>query len=414
MRQGTHIPPAQKTPPPINWKTNLACIWIAQFLSIVGFSFSLPFAPFFIQELGITDPQALTFWVTVFAVLAPLTLAIFAPIWGALADRFGRRLMLIRAHFGSMFFLSCMGLAPNVQWLIALRSLHGLLTGTVTASQTLASLYAPPNRNGLVLGSLSAAVFSGSMFGAFLGGIFADLFGYRRAFLVSGIFLLAAGLLVVFGVRENFQKPAVAPDYNWRREFRQAAARLQPVLPILALLVGIGIVVQFDQAWLPLLVQEIHGKRPGIAFMAGSLAAVGGIAGFMAGPIMGRLADRFDVPRIAKIAAVGSGLAMIGMALSIGFRPLLAFRFMATFFAGGLEPVFWVWLARSTSQQHRGFIFGWAATARSSGWMLAPLLSGILVGASGQIRWVFWTAAALYFLLIPFIAMIVRRLRTAE
>lgn len=399
-----------KAAAPINWKKNLVFIWLAQFLSICGFSFALPFVPFFIQELGVTDPKELAFWVTIFAALAPLTLAIFSPIWGALADRFGRRMMLIRANLGSMFFLFSMGLVPSVQWLIALRSLHGLLTGTMTASQTLASLYAPQNRSGLVLGALSAAVFSGSMTGAFLGGLFADLYGYRKAFFISACFLLLSTLLVTFAVRENFQRPPQSASRSWRHRQQTLIERLRPVAPILGLLVGIGMVVQFDSAWLPLLVQEIHGNLQGVAFMAGSLAAIGGIAGFIAGPAMGRLADRFNVPAIAKISAVGGALAMMGIALAGNFKLLLSFRFAATFFAGGLEPVFWVWLARVTSQKHRGFIFGWAATARSFGWMLAPLFSGFVVRCTGGVRGVFWTAALLYLVLIPCIVLTVKRL----
>ena len=83
----------------VNWKKNLAVIWLSQFLSIMGFSFAMPFAPYYIQDLGVTDPVRLKLWISVFAAAAPLTLAVFSPVWGALADRYGRRIMLLRANF---------------------------------------------------------------------------------------------------------------------------------------------------------------------------------------------------------------------------------------------------------------------------------------------------------------------------
>ena len=75
----------------VSWKRNLIVIWIAQFFSIMGFTFAFPFTPYYIQDLGVTDPMALKFWVSVCYAATPLSLALFAPIWGAVGDRFGTR-----------------------------------------------------------------------------------------------------------------------------------------------------------------------------------------------------------------------------------------------------------------------------------------------------------------------------------
>ena len=189
------------------WKQNLVAIWLAQFLSIAGFAFSLPFVPFYMQDLGVTDPTRLKMWVAIFGALAPLMLAIFSPIWGALADRFGRRLMLLRANFASCFLVALMGFVTNVEQLVVLRAMQGALCGTMTASQTLVSVGTPDDRGGFALGTLSAAIFSGMMFGQFIGGFFAEAIGYRQAFYVSGLILLISTLIVLFEVTEAFEKP---------------------------------------------------------------------------------------------------------------------------------------------------------------------------------------------------------------
>jgi len=140
--------------------------------------------------------------------------------------------------------------------------------------------------------------------------------------------------------------------------------------------------------------------------------AAGGIAGFLAGPIIGRIADRIAPPRIGKISAFGAGLMMLVVGLSHGFAQLFMGRFGAIFCAGGLDPVFQIWLAKTTPAASRGFIFGWAVTARSLGWMAAPLVSGVVAWMFG-LRAVFFAAAVFFFLLIPLIALIVRYLPPA-
>lgn len=396
------------------WKRNLVMVGLSQFLAMMGIAFAMPFAPYYIQQLGITDPNELKKWVALFSAAVPLTIAIFAPIWGAVGDRYGRRLMLLRAYLSGMFILALMGMVPNVQLLVALRLLQGMLTGTMPAAQTFVSVDIPPQRSGLALGTLSAAVFSGAMAGTFIGGLFAELFGYRLAFIGSSVFLGLASLLVLLGTREQFVRPAEGlTDFSLESYAKHVWTKIGPVLPILMLMMTMGFVLQFDLAWLPLLVQEIHGSLKGAAFWTGVLGVVGGTAGFLAGPIIGRFADRVPPPRIGKISAAGAGLMMVLMGLSHGFGQLFAARFGAIFCAGGLDPVFQIWLAKTTPRASRGLIFGWATTARALGWMTAPLVSGSLAWLFG-LRSVFFGSALFFFLLIPAIALTVRRLPAAR
>lgn len=392
----------------INWRRNLLLVWVSQFIGLMGFAFAMPFAPYYIQELGVKDPVKLKLWVSVYAAAAPLTMAIFAPIWGAVADRYGRRVMLLRANFGAAFVLVAMGSVRSVTALVLLRLLQGSLTGTVSAAQTLVSVYTPVEKTGFALGTLSAAVFSGNMVGAFVGGIVADHFGYRSAFLIAGILLMAAGMMVLIGVEEQFLRPARTnvPKGQWLDlQFSQ----LRPALPILLLIMGMAFVRQFDSAMLPLLVQEIQGSIVGAATKSGTLSAIGGVAGLLAGVILGRLADRVSPPKIAKASALGAGLLEIPMATAHCFLALFAARFGMVFCAGGLDPVFQIWLAKSTPQDRRGTVFGWAVTVKSIGWVFAPLLSGAVASAF-QIRAVFLVGGCCFFLLIPAIGLVARKL----
>jgi DHA1 family multidrug resistance protein-like MFS transporter len=392
-----------------DWKRNFIVIWIAQFLSMTGFSFSMPFAPFYMQELGVTDPVKLKFWISIFSAATPLSLAIFAPIWGAVADMYGRRMMLLRANFAGAVVISLMGLVPSVEYLIALRLLQGVFTGTVTAAQTMVSVDTPQEHSGFALGALTAAIFSGNMFGSFAGGFMADFFGYRVAFFGSGVLLVIAGLVVLLGAREKF----VRPVRTARTRTVPLLTQLGPSLPILVLLFSMALVRSFDNAFLPLLVQDIQGSIKGAAAWTGTLSAVCSVAGLLAGIILGRLADRMPPPRIGKYSAFLAGMLTIPQALIHGFFGLFAARFGMVFFSGGLDPVFQIWLAKVTPEKQRGFIFGWAATAKSIGWMIAPLASGVVAGTL-SVRAIFFFSAALYLLLIPLINIVVRYIQREQ
>ena len=385
---------------PLDWRQNLAAIWLSQFFSIMGFSFALPFAPYYIQELGVTDPVALKLWVSVFAAATPLSLAIVQPLWGIAADRYGRRRMLMRANLAGCGVLLLMAGVHSVEALVALRLLQGVFTGTVTAAQTMVAASTPNHRSGLALGALSAAIFSGTMAGAFFGGWFAHAFGYRATFVAAAGIILLASLVVLLFAREEFTPPegpafaGAAAQLSWRS--------LGPSLPILALIAIMAGTRQFDMAMMPLLVQDIHGKVDGVSRLTGTLFAVASIGGLLAGPVFGHLADRASPARIARLCAVGGAVMMIPQGLAHVFLTLVPARFGMMFFAGGLDPVFQIWLAKVTPAERQGIAFGWSATARSLGWFIAPLISG-LVAATFGLRSVYFVNAALFLLLIPLI-----------
>jgi len=78
------------------WKRNLYVIWAAELVAIAGFSVVMPFLPYYVQELGITELHQVELWSGALLAAQAVTMCIFAPIWGSLADRYGRKLMVER------------------------------------------------------------------------------------------------------------------------------------------------------------------------------------------------------------------------------------------------------------------------------------------------------------------------------
>jgi MFS transporter, DHA1 family, multidrug resistance protein len=380
-----------------SWKQQMAMVWASQFLSIMGFSFALPISAYFLQaELGVMDHARLQLWVALFAASAAGTMAVAAPLWGMLADRYGKRIMLIRANLAGAVVMSLMGTVQTPEMLIVLRLLQGAFTGTMTAAQAFLAGEMPRERRGLAVGGLSAAVFSGSMSGAVLGGFVAHWVGYRAAFYSSGGLLLAASVLILCCTRET-----VVPSSRVRPADRASARdkgrgqKLPVALAgVLGMIGAIALVRHFDMAFLPLLVQDIHGTLDRVTLWSGGLNAVGSAAGLLAGLATGWLSDYVNPLRLVIVAALLAAV-FSGWQMGVhGFAVLFPVRFFAVFFAGALEPALNSWLAKRVPESRQGVAFGLASTTRSIGWAISPLAAGAV--AAVNLRAVFGVAAIGY------------------
>jgi len=388
-----------------DWKRNLFFLWMSQFLSIVGFSFSMPFIPFYIQTLGIEDVSERSMWVSFYAAAGNLSFCLLSPVWGFLSDTYGRKLMVLRANFASALLLPMMAFVPGVGWLIVLRFFVGMFSGTVTASQVLASSNTPVKNRGVALGMLTSAIYGGSMTGTFLGGVIVDISGYRAAFFISGLTLLLSGLLVLFGVKEEFRSTVTISEKL--KAFKFKLPDFGPVWLILMVILLVGFANQFDTPFFPMLVAEVNGPEKA-ATWTGIIASIAAVAGLLSGFLLGWLADRISPQKVALWSALMAGLFMIpqGVATCIGL--LIPARLGMVFFAGGLDPVFQIWLAKFTPDSKRGLFFGWASSAKTLGWALSALASGT-VAASLGVRWVYIAAAIMFLLLILIIRVTVRK-----
>ena len=167
------------------WKRTLYAVWAGEMLAIAGFSTSGPIIPFYLQDLGVLDPLRIKFLTGLINALPSLTFAVVAPMWGSLADNYGRKPMLLRAMFGGAVILVLQGFVTNPWQLLALRTLQGCITGTVAAATVLVASIAPPAETGYALGLLQMAIFLGSSLGPMFGGVISDIFSHRITFLAT-------------------------------------------------------------------------------------------------------------------------------------------------------------------------------------------------------------------------------------
>ena len=191
------------------WKRNLIFCWFGMFVTGIGMSQIAPVMPLYIKHLGITDAASVSEFSGIAFGITFIISAIFSPIWGNAADRFGRKPMLLRASLGMAIVIGSMGFAPNVYVLIGLRMLQGVITGYSTACTTLIATQTDKECAGFALGTLSTANISGSLLGPTIGGFIEDTVGVQPVFFITGGLMLIAFLATLLFVKEDFNREQV-------------------------------------------------------------------------------------------------------------------------------------------------------------------------------------------------------------
>ena len=363
------------------WKKTMYAAWVGQVLSILGFSCVTPFLPFYIRHLGVTGESDVRIWAGLVGAAAGVSLVLFSPVWGVLADRFGRKPMVLRSMFGGAAVLALMGFCQNVEQLLICRFIQGTLTGTVTASITLVASVAPRARVGFALGMMGSAVYVGNSVGPLLGGMVAAHLGYRAAFITAAVVLMSGGVLVKVGVTENFT-PIAKEDKGGRGSFAEVFAGvgfLAVVFAFFAIRFGTSVVMPV----FPLFVEALSGTGTSAVTMTGAIISVGGVAAAVASALFGRFGDGWGHRRMliasSLFVAVVSGLH----AAAQGVVHLFVLRVLLGVGVGVMIPAINAIIRNVTHDKNLGRAYGAATSLTFIGFILGPLAGGYLSGYLG-------------------------------
>jgi MFS transporter, DHA1 family, multidrug resistance protein len=387
---------------PRSWQRNLYALTVASFLMFTAFGFVFPFLPLFIGELGVGDIQQVEVWSGISSFGQALVLSAFSPIWGAVADRRGRRLMVLRAAFGGGLVIGLMGLSQNIWEFMALRLVQGAMTGVVAAVTALAASFVPRARVGLALGIIQMSSFAGSAVGPSIGGFAADHAGYRLSFAISGGLFLLAGVVTVLFVTENFVPPpaeASRPGLRGLLRDIRTRGRDRQLLVMMVVLFSAQFGVNVVQPMLPLFVQSID-PAASPATVTGLIFTVAGVVAAVSSVIWGRLGDRIGYRRLLIVMALGAGLIYIPQGFVVSVVQLIVLRGILGIFDGGLLPSANALIAASAppdrpgQRSSHGTTYGLVYLANGLGFALGPL-SGGLIAATLGLRDVFFVTAAI-------------------
>ena len=375
----------------INWKRNLTVAWLGCFLTGVAFSLVMPFLPLYVESLGVTGHSALNMWSGIVFSITFLFSAIASPFWGGLADRKGRKIMLLRSALGMSIVMVLMGFASNIWQFLALRALLGLLGGFVPNANALIATQVPRHKSGWALGTLSTGGVSGALLGPMIGGFLADTYGLRPVFFITAAVLFTCFVFTLFCIREQFT-PVNKKDMLHARQVFTSLKNPKLVLSLFVTTMIIQVATGSIAPILTLYVRELAGNVSNLAFISGMIASVPGVAALISAPRLGKLGDRIGPERILICALVISVLLLIPMSMVQTPWQLGVLRFLLGAADGALLPAVQTLLIYNSSNQIAGRIFSYNQSFRDIGNVTGPLV-GAAVSASYGFRTVFLVTA---------------------
>jgi DHA1 family multidrug resistance protein-like MFS transporter len=381
------------------WKRNLYIIWAAELVAIAGFGVMGSFLPLFIEDLGITDPDAVTWWSGLVFAAHAVAMTIFSPIWGSLADRYGRKIMVERAMFGGAVVLAAMGFVQNVQQLILLRAMQGALTGTVTAATTLVASSAPRERSGYALGLLQTAVWGGASVGPLLGGLIADTWGYRAAFWVTGGLLFVAGLAVWHFVEEDFVPPEQQADKTdggfWHG--LKLVVRDRGLLSLFTVRFLVRTATRLTTPILPLFIEVLAPATERIASLTGLVTATGAGTSAVGAVTLGRASDQIGYRRVLLVCTLGVAVVFVPQFFVTNPWQLLLLQGLMGLVMSGVLASISALMANLAPEGRQGAVYGIDASVVSLANAAGPMLGSTIAVWFG-LRAPFLLAAGVFFL----------------
>ncbi len=379
-----------------NWKKNLYIMWVCQFLAMVGMSSIVPFLPLFVRELGVTTIEETSKWSgLVFA--GPFFVSLFlSSVWGNMGDKYGRKLMTIRATFGLAIAQIIIGFSSDVNQLFIGRLIQGGLSGFLPAAMSLIASNTPEEKTGYALGVLQSSTAAGTVLGPLFGGVISDFLSFRAVFFVVSGLLTIVGFAIIFFVEEDKRKTSKENSSvieNWK--FVLADKKL--LIPaFLIMLTSLGI--SFVRPIFVLYVEQLEINKNYLPTIAGSLYSIVGIFSVYSAYWWGKKTEKIGLQKSLIIASVITGaMYILHSAISDPYL-LIPVRTILGFGYGAISPLLFTRIINNVAKDRRGGVLGIGSSFQVMGNLIGPLLGGY-AGAVIGIKFSF-IITGLFFLLI--------------
>jgi DHA1 family multidrug resistance protein-like MFS transporter len=398
-----------------SWKHNLKLIWFAEFLGAMGMSACLPFLALYVRELGVQDEAEAQTWAGLVYSASFLFSALLTPFWGALGDRVGRKLMLIRAYVGVALVSALMGLVGSVEQLFILRVLQGTVSGFVASSIALVAVTTPAIHAGWAFGFLQTSLSAGNIIGPLIGGLCADLVGMRPAFmLVAGLCLVSAAIIIFFVSENGHDAISSSATKSQSRAWTNITYGFKnpQIVAIISLMLLAMLGLTATQPVLAFYVEQLHAPQRFVGTITGSLVALIGVLGILFAPYWGRLSDRTGALPIIKVAIWVLAATALLQATVTHYVFLFPLRFIQGVFSAGILPLLFAALSQYAPADRRGGIIALGSSATMTAQLISPASGGWIASHWG-IEWAFLLSAS-FFLAMLFVLPALRKSATLQ
>jgi DHA1 family multidrug resistance protein-like MFS transporter len=359
-----------------SWKRNLFVLWVGTFLVSMAYTVSIPFMSIFLQnDLGVNDH--LEAWTgTVFAVTF-LASSLIAPFWGSIADKYGRKPMMLRAGICLSIAYFLYYIVQNPYELFAVRIMEGLLAGYIPSAFALVATNTPEKHVGYALGIISTSNAAASVIGPLLGGVISHMIGPRDTFFIAGLMVFFAFLIALFWVKEPSFNKSQAKRSSVTQDLKAASSNRNLMAALIIVFIT-STSIMILEPLLTIYVIKLGSGQNSASLHAGIIFSLVGVATLIAAPRWGKIGSKIGYEKVLFIGLLGGG---IGNILQIVFHNLIGFgslRFVYGLFFAAVFPALNAFIAKHTDPNFRSRAFGLNQSANQMGLLLGPLIGGLL------------------------------------
>jgi MFS family permease len=380
---------------PPHWRRNMYVCLFGSFTNATAMTLLLPFLPIYVEQLGVKGHAAIVQWSGIAFGISFLGAGLLAPLWGKMADLYGRKQILVRASLGMAINMSLIGVAENIYQLVGLRLLAGLLGGYMSGAVVLVATQTPKAHTTWALGVLSTGGMAGTLLGPLIGGVLPGLIGPRETFFLAGGVIFLAFLATCFLIHEDRGHLTKAA----RRVPGGAWSTIPDTRPVIAMLLTATLLMLGGMSIEPIITVYVAQLVPpgrDVVFTAGLVMAASAIGGMLAAPRLGRLADRVGPWNLIIICLFSSGVLLVPQAFVSNSWELIGLRFLMGISFAGLLPAIAATIRHSVPEGSAGTILGYNTSAQYAGLVLGPALGGFVGGHFGM-RQVFLVTTIIMF-----------------
>jgi MFS family permease len=371
------------------WRRTFWVVFFANLISGVGISSFLPFFPSLLEELGLEDEHARAVWSGVLFGAAPLSAAFMGPVWGSVGDRYGRKLMVVRALLGLALFAGAMTWARSAWELLLLRIGQGVFSAYIPPSLTLVSISVPRELQGRVTSWVQAASTVGTIAGPLCGALLLASLGRTGVFVSVAASAGLGALLVALFAHEDREKLASPAPLALEGLLRATWGDLATLLALPGLRAGLLVYAAVHLAFgatsplLELFVEQLSGS-PRVEGLTGTLFSSVALASILATPLWGRWGDLAGHERALRLSALLSALTLALHALVPGYAWLLLARSAFGLASPGASTAAFGVAATESALDKRGAAMGAMFSARAFAVSLGSLTGGALAALLGM------------------------------
>jgi DHA1 family multidrug resistance protein-like MFS transporter len=368
----------------VNWKRNLAILWVGVYLACASYTSCIPFLPVYLMKDLNVAPENVNYWTGFVFSVAFVGSSLMAPYWGAWADKVGQRKMAIRAGLGLALTYVLGAVVQTPFQLFLVRALTGIISGFVPASLALVSSTLPENKIGWGMGMMQTAVSTGNILGPLMGGYLSAWFGMRTSFFLGAVSLFLATVMVIYFVHDiPIPKEQRKQKIHLVQDIKEVMHNRELVY-VMVMFFLIQVCIMIIQPLVTLYVGDLMGGTSEASVkMSGWAFSLVGIAGIIAGPYWGGRGQRHGYMRMCALVLFGAGIINICQILVTDVWQFAGMRFVLGLFLTGAVPNINSHMVEVTEKSMRGKAFGLTTSANQMGGVVGPVLGGFLGAALG-------------------------------